>query len=295
MAPYRYHVILGAFLLMNAFPFGTAEAGMYSWKDDNGKTHFTDGLHKIPGKYRKDDQGFKKYKSARPSSSPLPLWKKPVRSSYSPSRQRGREYVIPLIPTGGGNFLVEVVFNDRVKALLMVDTGASLVTISDKIARQLGYRTNSKSAQIPFATAGGMVWMPMLALETMRVGKAKVNLVEASVNNQLGEIDGLLGMSFLGDFRVEMDTARSQMVLRPLGDPGEEQWAGKSALWWKTRYAGYVNKIRDFELEAKRMDVSGHPKATNIKKMVAFYKDLHHKLDRSASRAGVPMMLRSFP
>ena len=41
--------------------------------------------------------------------------------------------------------------------------------------------------------------------------------------------------------------ARSQMILRPLGDPGDPQWAGKSALWWKTRYSGYANKIKNFE------------------------------------------------
>ena len=137
--------------------------------------------------------------------------------------------------------------------------------------------------------------MPMLALDSVKVGQAQVGLVEASVNNQLGDIDGLLGMSFLGDYRVEMDISRSQMILRPLGNPGDPQWGGKSALWWKTRYSGYAEKIKNFEWEAKRMDRTGHPKAANIRKMVAFYKDLHHKLDQSASRAGVPTQFRSFP
>jgi len=291
----RRYVILGVFLFAGNFPAAVSEAGMYSWKDDNGKIHVTDGLHKIPEKYRKNDKGFKKYRSSRPPSSALPLSNKPLRSSYSPSALRDQEYVIPLIPTAGGNFLVEVVFNNQVKALLMVDTGASLVTLSDKLAKRLGQRTNSQSAQIPFTTAGGMVWMPILALNTVQVGPAQVDLVEASVNSQMGEIDGLLGMSFLGDFRVEMDTARSQMILRPLGDPGDPQWNGKPAIWWQTRYLGYANKIKSFKLEAKRMDVTGHPKVANVRKMVAFYKDLYRKLDRSASRAGVPAQFRTTP
>lgn len=298
MALYREYIIIGVFLFLSAFPAALAQAGMYSWKDDKGKTHFTDSLHKIPKKYQKGDEGFKKYKAARSatgstSARPMPLTNKPVRSSYSPSKLRDQEYVIPLIATSGGNFMVEVNFNNRVKALLMVDTGASLVTISDKLAKKLGYRTSSKSAQIPFTTAGGMVWMPMIALNTVSVGDATVDLVEASVNDQMGDMDGLLGMSFLGDYRVEMDTARSQMILRPLGDPGEQKWDGKSALWWKTRYSGYADKIKNFELEAKKMDMARHPKTANIKKMVAFYKNLHHKLDKSANRAGVPKMLRS--
>ena len=287
------YVILSVFVFLIAFPSATAQAGMYSWKDDKGKIHVTDSLHKIPEKYRRDNKGFKKYRSARPVSSSMPISNKPMRSSYSPSSLRGREFVIPLVLTASGNFMAEVVFNNRVKALLMVDTGASLVTISDKLAKRLGYRTNSKSAQIPFTTAGGMVWMPMLALDSVQVRQAKVEMVETSVNDQLGDIDGLLGMSFLGDFRVEMDTARSQMILRPLGDPGDQQWGGKSVLWWKTRYSGYSDKIKNFEWEAKRMDATGHPKAANIRKMVAFYKDLHKKLNKRAARAGVPEMLRS--
>lgn len=298
MTRYREYFILGVFLFLSAFPSLLAEAGMYSWKDDKGKTHFTDALHKIPEKYRQDDQRFKKYKAARPAkgasvSSSRPLRNKPVRSSYTPSKLRNQEHVIPLISTPGGNFMVEVVFNNRVKAMLMVDTGASLVTISEKIAKQLGYRTGSKSAEIPFTTAGGMVWMPMVALNTVRVGDAKVDLVEASVNNKMGEMDGLLGMSFLGDYRVEMDTARSQMILKPMGGPNDQRWGGKPALWWKNRYSGYTTKIRNFQLEAKKMDLTGHTKAANIKKMVGFYKDLHKKLDKSADRAGVPEMLRT--
>ncbi len=277
-----------------------AEAGMYSWKDDKGKTHFTDSLYKIPKKFRKDDQGFKQYKAARrPSTnssgaSPLPLLKKPVRSSYSPSSSLiNQDHVIPLIQTAGGNFMAEVVFNNRVKAMLMVDTGASLVTISEKIAKKLGYRSNSKSAQIPFTTAGGMVWMPMVALNTVQVGDATVDMVEASVNNHMGEMDGLLGMSFLGDYRVEMDTTGSQMILKPLGKSGDSRWGGKPAIWWKNRYSDYSAKIKNFELESKKMELSGHPKSANIKKMVAFYKDLHKKLDKSAAREGVPDMLRT--
>jgi clan AA aspartic protease (TIGR02281 family) len=301
MTRYFKYVILGVFLFSSAFPSVVAEAGMYSWKDDKGKTHFTDSLHKIPQKFRKGDQGFKKYKSARPSkgsqiSRPDTLSRKPVRSSYTPGKlgsTGNEEHVIPLIQTAGGNFMVEVLFDNRVKAMLMVDTGASLVTISEKIAKQLGYRTNSRSAEIPFTTAGGMVWMPMVAFNSVQVGDAKVEMVEASVNNKMGDMDGLLGMSFLGDYRVEMDTARSQMILKPLGKPGDTNWDGKSAFWWKNRYSGYATKIRNFRLEAKKMEIAGHPKAANIKKMVAFYKDLQGKLDKKAARAGVPDTLRT--
>ena len=278
-------------VVLAAFP---AQAGVYSWTDDKGAIHFTDNLHKIPEKFRQGNRGFKQYRSARPPSS-LPLLERPMPSYYSPGATGAQEYVIPLISNGGGNFLVEVILNNRVTATLMVDTGASLVTISDDLAKRLGYRFNSQSAQIPFTTAGGVVWMPMLALNKLEVGGARVDLVEASVNDQLGDLDGLLGMSFLGDFRVEMDTARSQMILKPLGNPGDQKWDGKSALWWKTRFSEYTQKIKNFKSEAQNMEQSGHPMAANIEKMVDFYNDLHAKLDHAASRAGVPAPLRSYP
>ncbi|GJL78990.1 MAG: hypothetical protein NPINA01_19790 [Nitrospinaceae bacterium] len=290
----HYRAVAAFFLLFAVLVSATAEAGMYSWTDDKGAIHFTDDVHKIPEEYRQGDKRFKKYRSARPPSS-LPLLEKPVPSSYSPGISGAREYVVPMISTDSGNFLVEVTFNNRVKANLMVDTGASLVTISGRLAKKLGYRFGSKAPQIPFTTAGGVVWMPMLALDNVKIGGAGVDLVEASVNDHLGEIDGLLGMSFLGDFRMEMDKSRSQMILRPIGNPSDRQWAGKPGLWWETRFSGYVRKIKDFQAEAKTMQQSGHPMAGNIERMVGFYEDLHSKLDQVASRAGVPMLHRSYP
>ncbi len=291
---FRWGFFAAVFLSLVTFVSLPAQAGMYSWTDEKGATHFTDDLRKIPGKFRKDDRQFKKYKAARPPSS-VSLTENPMPSSYSPRKSDTGEYVIPLIPSGGGNFMVEVVLNDHVKAVLMVDTGASLLTISDKVAKRLGVRFGSQSPQIPFTTAGGVVWMPMLAVNTLQVGGARGKWVEASVSDQLGELDGLLGMSFLGDFRVEMDKSRSQMVLRPLSDPGDPQWGGKSTLWWKTRFSDYAQKINGYKSEAQTMKTAGHPMAASIERMVAFYEDLHGKLDQAASRAGVPPRLRSYP
>jgi clan AA aspartic protease (TIGR02281 family) len=286
--------VAAAFIFVAAFYSSPVQAGMYSWADEKGTIHFTDDLYKIPEKFRQGEKRFKKYRAARPPSS-FPLLERPTPSSYSPEKAGAGEYVIPLIPSGGGNFLVEVVLNNRVKALLMVDTGASLLTISDKVARRMGVRFGSDSPQIPFTTAGGVVWMPMLAVDNLQVGGTNADLVEASISDQLGELDGLLGMSFLGDFRVEMDKARSQMILRPLGNPGDLEWDGKSALWWKSRFSGYAQKISGFKSEAQTMEQAGHPMASSIEKMVAFYEDLHGKLEMAASRAGVPMRLRSYP
>ena len=270
------------------------QAGVYSWKDEKGAIHFTDKLHEIPKKYRKEDKGFKKYRSARPPTS-FPSSEVPVPSSFTPKASPTKEYVVPLIPTHGGNFMVEVVLNKNLTAKLMVDTGASLVTLSDKVAKKLGFRSNSQSPKMQFTTAGGVVWMPMMALKTLGVGEANENWVEASVNDQMGDLDGLLGMSFLGDYRVEMDKARSQMILKPLGNPNDTRWGGRSALWWKGRFSGYSQKIKGFQYEATSMRQAGHPKTVNIEKMVDFYKDLHHRLDLVASRVGVPMRLRAFP
>ncbi len=286
------------FLFLWVFISPVVLAGVFTWKDETGKTHFTDDVHKIPEKYRDSGKGFKKLKNARPpSSAPLrsletPSVEIPSRTSYSPSGG-GKSHVIPLISTAGGNFMVEVVLNGRVKAMLMVDTGASIVTISEEIARKIGHRNSYNSPEMPFTTAGGMVWMPMIALDKVTVGDAMVKLVEASVNNKMGDLDGLLGMSFLGDFRVEMDRTRSQMILKPLDEPGARTWNGKSALWWKSRFSDYAKKIKDYEVEAAKLDLIQHPKAGKVDKMVDFYKDMQSKLDQEASRAGVPQSFRS--
>ena len=264
----------------------TCEAGIFSYKDDKGAIHFTDDISRVPEEFRNAENSFLKRNESHQThrTTPAPLPSKPVEAVFS----HLEEVKVPLTPVSGRNFLVDVILNGRVKAKLMLDTGASFITLSEKIGRKLGVVNNGFSAEIPFNTAGGEEWMPLVALQTVSAGEAQSQLVEASIGKQIKDIDGLLGMSFLGDYRFEIDRINKLLTLRPPNKKGETTWEGKSGNWWKNRFDYYDTSVKGFFNRARKMQRKGHRKATNMMKTAEFYKDLKQKLENRAMVLGVP-------
>ncbi len=265
-------------LALLLFLAGPVEAGFYSWTDQEGRTHYTDDPSNIPDEYRLND-GVKKYGDA-PGA--------PVSPAPEPAVAGSPVHVVELIQVSAGNFLVDVVLNGKVKARLMVDTGASMVILSKEIGEKLGFSSDSSTPELPTMTAGGMVWTPMTVLKSMRVGEAEATFVEAGFNDQMMGLDGLLGMSFLGDYRVEMDQHTSKMKLKPLMKKGEPLWDGKPGSWWQSRLKTYRQRVKEIGTGAGLMELTNHPDARKIRNLVEYYQDMESELLKRGRRAGVP-------
>ena len=265
-------------------------ADIYSYRDDKGVVHFTDEISNIPPKYRKNKQGPRNDSDTKniyrviPSPSSI--------RAFPGSVSSGEEIQVPLIPASGGNFLVDTVLNGHINARLMLDTGASLITLTEEIGRKLGASTFPGSAELPFNTAAGEDWMPLVGLEMVAVGSAKTRLSEASINSHIKEIDGLLGMSFLGEFRFEIDRINKRLTLKPLQNLNELAWDDKPGNWWKSRFEHYDKNIKNYSSRANFLVRNGHKKALNLKNTVELYKDLLHKLETRASISGLPPSFR---
>ena len=123
--------------------------------------------------------------------------------------------IIPLHKEGN-SFYTDVKLNKKVKAKLLVDTGASSMQISRSMANKL--RINlSKGDPILVTLAGGSVVRGRSVLiKEVRLGKVRVKNVRAIIldYDQMESSDGLLGMSFLNHFIFQMDTKRSQLILQ---------------------------------------------------------------------------------
>jgi aspartyl protease family protein len=108
-----------------------------------------------------------------------------------------------------GHFLTKGAVNGR-SLRFLVDTGASLTTLSRAQAKQIGLRYRN-GAPARAATANGMVEGWLVELDTVRVGNVTVRNVDAMVINAELSV-GLLGMSFLDKF--DMERQGSKLVLR---------------------------------------------------------------------------------
>jgi len=95
-----------------------------------------------------------------------------------------------------GHYWAETSVDGRSMRML-VDTGASLVTLSRKDARDLGIYVGDNEFTHTLSTAAGPVKASPVTLKSLSVAGVRLNRVEAIVVDQ--ELPApLLGMSFLG-------------------------------------------------------------------------------------------------
>lgn len=114
--------------------------------------------------------------------------------------------------------IVDVLINKTVKASLLLDTGATNVYLSHPIAQKLGL-TSIKDKQITQAqfADGSKRDVQYVILESVVVEGVEAKDVAAVVflDDSASNIgtDGLLGMSFLKNFKFEVDYATKKLIL----------------------------------------------------------------------------------
>ena len=121
----------------------------------------------------------------------------------------------------GGQIIVDTLLGGRVWAKLYLDTGASLVVLTDKIARELRLNPEKIKEDIQLQAADGrMVKAKYVLLKSVSVQGVKIDNVEAAILPE--EVkdpklkDGLLGMSFLRNFNVQIDQEKNRLVLEKI-------------------------------------------------------------------------------
>ncbi len=121
---------------------------------------------------------------------------------------------VPLI-RAGNSFLVRAQINGRRDAVFVVDTGASLTTISTSVAQELGMHFGAGAPMITIGTASGTIRAPVGSVESIRIGSAEAQDVRVAVLDLPwgSQITGLLGNSFLSRFHVQLDATQGVLTL----------------------------------------------------------------------------------
>ena len=129
------------------------------------------------------------------------------------------EYVHRASPSGNtsitlhagtnGHFMVQGQINGGSSVEMLVDTGASFISIPAADAKRMGI--DYKNGRIGrSSTANGVINVYLVRLDSVKIGDIELNQVDASVNEG-GLPVTLLGMSFLN--RMEMRRDGEQMTL----------------------------------------------------------------------------------
>ncbi len=101
----------------------------------------------------------------------------------------------------GGQFVTRARINNRAIDVL-VDTGATLVALTDEDARRVGVRPRRADYTVEVNTANGIALAARVQLNDVRIGGIRVRDVSALVL-QPGKLQvTLLGMAFLGALKT---------------------------------------------------------------------------------------------
>jgi clan AA aspartic protease (TIGR02281 family) len=113
-----------------------------------------------------------------------------------------------------GVWVVPVVVNGRYHGRFLVDTGASVVVLSPKFAAQVAAKRRSETLEME--TLGGRAHAPWATVSSLRVGNAEVLDAQVVIHPAGGDLDGILGNTFLNRWDVSVEPDRRLLRLRPL-------------------------------------------------------------------------------
>jgi clan AA aspartic protease (TIGR02281 family) len=148
--------------------------------------------------------------------------KEAVKKAEKPDRETTEEskelQTIVRFSTSNGHMVVPVRLNDAVEARVVFDTGAEITVLSRKTAEGLGLRPGSQRP-VRLQTIAAQIQAPVATLSSLQCGAVRrTDLPVAVVDFDLGrEVDGILGMDFLGNYTIRIESDASRIVLKPRG------------------------------------------------------------------------------
>jgi len=199
MTRHRWSIALAiAFILI---PSLASAVEFYRWVDQNGVIHFTDNFHNIPEQQRPKVGRIQGIES--PKTASLPATTSSLTKASIPFEKQGQVVI------------VEATLNNKTAAKFIVDTGASYTMISSATAKELSIDAGQSNQTVPFQTANGLIQAPLISLQSVTVGGMEINNLTAAIHDVVpdGKVSGLLGLNFLANFRMDIDTQKGLLHL----------------------------------------------------------------------------------
>jgi predicted aspartyl protease len=201
----RLTVGTAALALMGLGPATEASAQTYRWTDDQGRVNYSQGVDSIPERFRPSAQFL-----SSPPSAPAPAM---TTRGARPTPLAAGSAQIRFTP--GQPILVSARINETGSVRLLLDTGASVTTISPRVLAQLGVSSRDAlrgSIRGVTGTADAL----FVLVSSIDVNGAKAGPIRVVAHDvELGQGEGLLGRDYLDRFIVNIDNQLGIVTLTP--------------------------------------------------------------------------------
>jgi len=283
------------FLLLVFQPSRSSAGNLYKWTDEEGVVHMTDTLSQVPPQYR--DQVYRK--TLQTTTQP------DTKAEYSRGRdsEQGnhRRFEVPYQAFEGASrrIIIPVTLNDSVSARLLLDTGSPGLMISPELARRLGLLDEEGGGLVVLTGGiGGSVPAILAVVDSVRVGDASAEFLPATITQiPSREFEGLVGMDFMANYRIGIDTNNSVLVFDEL-PPQFDRPGGHDEAWWRSSFQTFANLRTQWSnyletLKTKELTSSERDRQTKVAKNQYDQADkLCGKLERYARDNSVPVQWR---
>jgi clan AA aspartic protease (TIGR02281 family) len=224
---------LRIFLIVVLLQASSAFAEIYRWVDEAGGLHFSQSLQQVPQQFRAQ------VRNAGPAknSGNFQTYSARVEPSTASSLKTHR---IPF-RYDGSLMRVDATVNDTVNIPFYIDTGASGVSLPARFAAQLGITVGPDTQWVTVWTANGKIRVPMIKLDSVVVGTARVDGLMATLNPTTKI--GLLGGAFFNNYKYQVDPSRSVMTLEPNHNVPPKMNEG----YWRGRFGKLQNSLNELD------------------------------------------------
>ena len=177
---------------------------------------------------------------------------------------------------------VEAIVNERHRVPFLIDTGASGVSLPSDVVSRLGIPIRSDTPRVTVSTANGLVRFPLIELDSVQLGGARVEGLSATVNPTMSI--GLLGGKFFNNYKYSVDAAAGVITLVP----NDGVRAGAAADQWRERFRELHSAISRLETHLGGNGITRKNRRNELESNLAALKQKLHALELEANHAHVP-------
>jgi hypothetical protein len=205
------------------------------------------------------------------------------------------------VPYSGNSrrIIIPVTFNGRVTAKMLLDTGAPGMHISGALAEKLGLLDSRESnLWVIVGGIGGSVPAIFTIMDSIRVGEAEDNFIPTFISRSVSsEFEGLIGMDFMANYQVRIDTKNQVVIFEELPE-SKEMPAGHNEQWWRTTFDQFKSlrlaweKYRDSFSRQEAFTQREKDLKAFIDRQYRKVNELNDRLSGYASQHSVPLEWR---
>jgi hypothetical protein len=171
--------------------------------------------------------------------------------------------------------------------------------ISPELAGRLGFLDEQNGGlQVVTGGIGGSVPAILAVVDTVRVGDAYAEFLPAIITKiPSNKFEGLVGMDFLVNYRISIDSNNSVIALDEL-PPQLDRPGGHDEAWWRSNFQNFSNlktEWGNYLNNLAQLDMTSSERERRIKIAKNQYDEadkLYRKLERYARDNTVPIQWR---